>query len=70
MEASPETVKVPKKWVSMVRVKPLSEKEIINVNEKEKDKFFKNAEGNTVTMKYSRGDEKFTFDKVIHPDED
>ena len=29
---------VPKKWISMVRVKPLMDNEIVNIIEKEKDK--------------------------------
>ena len=43
--------------------------EIISINDKEKDKSFKDAEGNTVTMNFSRGEEKFKLDKVIHQDE-
>ena len=54
----------------MVRIKPLMDDEIININDKEKDKYFKGAEGNTITMNYARGEEKFIFDKVIHPEED
>ena len=33
-ENTPESVGAPKKWISMVRVKPLMKDEIINVNEK------------------------------------
>ena len=40
--------------------------EIININDQEKDKYFKGAEGNTITMNFSRGEEKFLFDRVIH----
>ena len=71
MESSaPEKTEVPTKWKSIVRVKPLSDNDIINVNEKEKDKEYKGAEGDTITMKYARGDEKFTLDNVIQPEED
>ena len=44
--------------------------EIININDKEKDKYYKGAEGDTVSMNFSRGEEKFKFDKVVHADED
>lgn len=71
MESSaPEITEVPTKWKSIVRIKPLSDNDIINVNENEKDKEYKGAEGDIITMKYARGDEKYTFDKVIHPEED
>ena len=70
MESLPAQSEVPKKRKSMVRIKPLMEDEIISINEKEKDKYFKGAEGDTVTMNFSRGEEKFKLDKVIHQDED
>jgi hypothetical protein len=53
----------------MVRIKPLMDDEIININDKEKDKYYKGADGDTVTMNFSRGEEIFKFDKVIHSDE-
>ena len=53
----------------MVRIKPLMDNEIVNINEKEKDKRFNGAEGNTCSMNFSRGEEKFKFDKIIHKEE-
>jgi hypothetical protein len=70
MEASDNKNDIPKKWTSIVRIKPLSDNDIVNINEKEKDKEYKGAEGNTVTMNHAGGEEKYTFDKVIHPEED
>jgi hypothetical protein len=70
MEASNEKHEIPKKWTSIVKIKPLAENDIININDKEKDKYYKGAEGNTIEMKYARGVEKYKFDKVIHPEED
>ena len=72
MESLPEPTqpKASKKWKSMVRVKPLMDDEIISINEKEKDKRFNGVQGNTVSMIFSRGEEKFEFDKVILDSED
>jgi hypothetical protein len=67
--ATAQNAGVPKKWLSMVRVKPLMKDEIININLKEKDKVFKGVDGDTCIMNFSRGEEKFKLDKVIHEDE-
>ena len=70
MDTSTDTHEVPNKWRSIVRVKPLSDKEIINSNETQKDKHYKGAEGDTITMTHASGEETYTLDKVIHPKED
>ena len=69
MESTPESGGVPNKWRSMVRVKPLMADEIININTQEKDKRFNGSEGDVCSMNFSRGEEKFKLDKVIHPEE-
>lgn len=70
--AAPEITEVPTKWKSIVRVKPLSDNEIISTIKNEKDpEEYTGAEGDTITMKLTEiFFEKYTFDKVIHPEED
>jgi hypothetical protein len=53
----------------MVRIKPLMPDEIININDKEKDKYFDGAKGDNIYMNFSRGKETFKLDKVIHQEE-
>lgn len=68
MESTPSS-SAPDKWTAMVRVKPLMDDEIIYMIPDEKDKVYKGAEGNTCFMNFTRGEEKFELDKVIHPEE-
>ena len=69
---APEITEAPTKWKSIVRVKPLSDNEIISPIKNEKDpEEYTGAEEDTITMKLTDAfSEKYTFDKVIHPEED